>query len=81
MEGCLRSTGSRKSALDLAEKGMLQKDYGFEVVRYPGADKRGHLWSGQVFFPIVTSLEEDTGGTVPYFSSPERGSIDAAQLI
>jgi hypothetical protein len=24
-----------------------------EVVRYPGADKRGHLWSGQVSFLVL----------------------------
>jgi len=59
MKGCLRSTGSRKGALDLAKKGMLQKDNLFEVVRYPGADKRGHLWSGQVFL-----IWKDTGGAV-----------------
>jgi hypothetical protein len=60
---------------------MLRKDDLLEVVRYPGADKRGHLWSGQVFFPIVSSLEEDTGGAVPSFSSPKGSGIDAAQLI
>ena len=81
MEGCLRGARSRKGALDLAEKGMLQKDNLFEVVRYPGADKRGHLWSGQVSFQ-----KRDTGGAVPCPDSskgvsPREGiGVDAAQL-
>ena len=81
MESCLRGTGSRKGALDLAEKGMLQKDDGFEVVRYPGADKRGHLWSGQVSSLVIAKLGRDTGGAVPSINSREGACIGATQLI
>src|ERR1035441_104818 len=97
MEGCLRGARSRKGALDLAKKGMLRKDNLFEVVRYPGADKRGHLWSGQVSFLVLMQkasmqtvwmhAERDTGGAVPCPGSskgvsPRKGiGVDAAQLI
>ena len=61
MDGCLRSTGGRKKALDFCKGGMLGKDDPFEVVldpaTDPGADKRGLFWSGQ-----VPSQTRDTGG-------------------
>src|SRR5580698_11245116 len=84
MEGCLRSAGCRKKALNLCKGRMLAEDHSFKVVRNPardpGADKRGLLRSGQVL-----SHGKDTGGAcslpAPRNSSRESAGVGTAQLF
>src|ERR1700691_2639530 len=84
VQGCLRCVGGRKNALDFCKGRMLGEDDAFKVVRdpaqYPGADKRGLLWSGQVL-----SKGENTGGACSRPALRNRfrkgAGIGAAQLI
>src|ERR1700677_3132231 len=84
MEGCPRRAGSQKSALDFCKGRMLGKDDAFKVVsnpgQYPGADKRGLFWSGQVL-----SHGKNTGGACSLLTfrdcSRKGAGIGAAQLI